>query len=261
MFETFRKLLDLLTPSERRRFYLLLGMIMVMGLAEMVSVASILPFLAVLADPGVIETSDRLAALYAAPRLRQHRERFLVFLGGAVFAGAVFGLLFSHLRPSTPSTASPSCAATRSAAACCCGYLHQPYTWFLNRHSAKLGATMLTEVNQVISQAMMPAMRMLSHGAVALFLVALLVVVQPLAALVLAVLLGGSYGLIYLGVRRQLARLGEARYAANQAALPASPARSWAASRTSSSWGSRRPTCAASRSRRWRWPNRRDAAR
>ena len=61
----------------------------------------------------------------------------------------------------------------------------------------------------------MPAMRLLSYGAVTLMLVVLLVAVQPKAALVLAVLLGGSYGLIYLGVRNRLARLGEARFEAN----------------------------------------------
>ena len=35
MIETYRKLLDLLSPRERRSFYLLLGMIVVMGLVQM----------------------------------------------------------------------------------------------------------------------------------------------------------------------------------------------------------------------------------
>ena len=30
------------------------------------------------------------------------------------------------------------------------GYLHQPYSWFLNRHSADLGKTILSEVSTVI---------------------------------------------------------------------------------------------------------------
>ena len=64
MLQTFRKLLDLMTPPERRRFYLLLGIIMVFGLAEMISVAAVLPFMAVLADPDIIETNHRLAAIY-----------------------------------------------------------------------------------------------------------------------------------------------------------------------------------------------------
>ena len=49
MFETFRKLLDLLTPAERRRGYLLMVLIVLEGLVQMVGIASILPLLAVLA--------------------------------------------------------------------------------------------------------------------------------------------------------------------------------------------------------------------
>ena len=44
------------------------------------------------------------------------------------------------------------------------GYLGQPYTWFLNRHSANLGANILMDVNKVIGQALMPAMRLSGPG-------------------------------------------------------------------------------------------------
>ena len=97
------------------------------------------------------------------------------------------------------------------------GYLGQPYAWFLNKHSAQLGANILTDVNKVVGQAMMPAMRLLSQGVMTLALIGLLVAVQPKAALVLALMLGGSYGLIYTVVRRRLNALGEARYKANHA--------------------------------------------
>ena len=36
------------------------------------------------------------------------------------------------------------------------GYLNQPYIWFLNRHSADLGKTILSEVGQVIGIALAP---------------------------------------------------------------------------------------------------------
>jgi hypothetical protein len=61
---SLRKILALLTPHERRRAALLLGMILVMAFLDMVGVASIMPFMAVLASPGVIETNPYLNALY-----------------------------------------------------------------------------------------------------------------------------------------------------------------------------------------------------
>jgi ABC-type multidrug transport system fused ATPase/permease subunit len=214
MLQTFAKFLDLMTPHERRRFYLLLVVIVVMGIVEMVSVASVLPFLAVLSNPEVIETNRHLAMVYHGLGFTDHRS-FLVFLGIAVFLLVVAGLLFSTVtqyaiyRFTFMRGYSISIRMLR-------GYLFQPYTWFLHRHSAELGTAVLSEVNQVIGQAMVPAMKLLAAAAVAVFVIGLLVLVRPAAALVAALVLGGSYSLIYLGVRRTLTRIGRQRYLANQ---------------------------------------------
>ena len=55
--QTFKKLLFFLTIHERKRAGLLLIMIMIMALLDMIGVASILPFIAVLTNPGLIETN------------------------------------------------------------------------------------------------------------------------------------------------------------------------------------------------------------
>jgi ABC-type multidrug transport system fused ATPase/permease subunit len=219
MFETFRKLLDLLTPAERRRGYLLVGLIVLEGLVQMIGIASILPFLAVLANPEVIETNARLNALYTGLGF-ESPHRFLVFLGVAIFCLVFFGLLFrtfTHYAIYRFVFLRGYAISSRLLA----GYLGQPYGWFLNQHSAQLGANILADVQKVVGQALMPAMRLMSHGVVTLALIGLLVAVQPKAALVLAVMLGGSYGLIYAGVRRRLHTLGEARYLANHARFQA----------------------------------------
>jgi ABC-type multidrug transport system fused ATPase/permease subunit len=214
MLQTFTKFLDLMTPPEHRRFYLLLAMIVVMGVVEMVSVASVFPFLAVLADPQVIETNRHLAMVYDGLGFTDHRW-FLIFLGVAVFVLVVTGLLFSTVtqyaifRFTFMRGYSISTRMLR-------GYLFQPYTWFLHRHSAELGATVLGEVGQVINQAMVPAMKLLAQAAVAVFVIGLLILVRPTAAIVAALVLGGSYALIYVGVRRTLTHIGRERYVANQ---------------------------------------------
>ena len=214
MLATYRKLLDLMTPAERRRFYGILGIITFSGLAEMLSVAAILPFMAVLADPDILERSRRLAAVYHGLGFTS-RESFLVFLGVGVFAVVVFGLLFSTLTQYIIYRFSDMRGYTIGSRLLR-GYLFQPYTWFLNRHSSTLGANVLSEVANVISQAMLPAMNMLPQAVVAVFLIALLVAVKPLAALVAATLIVGAYSLIYLWVRQRLAYLGRERQRTNR---------------------------------------------
>lgn len=91
-----KKILDLLSPTERRRGYLLLAMITVMALLEVVGVASIMPFMSVLADPEVVETNAHLNAVYTALGFEEPRT-FLFFLGWVVFAALVLSIGFKAL--------------------------------------------------------------------------------------------------------------------------------------------------------------------
>ena len=54
--QNFKKLIFLLTPHERKYAILLLVMLIIMAFLEMAGVASILPFIAVLSNPDLIET-------------------------------------------------------------------------------------------------------------------------------------------------------------------------------------------------------------
>ncbi len=214
MLETYRKLLDLLTPRERRRFYVLMVLILCMGFAQSIGVAALLPFLAVLANPEVIRTNETLAAVYAFFGFTTDRG-FLIFLGVGVLIVLVLSLGFKAVTQYWTFRFGTMRGYTISLRLLQ-GYLQQPYAWFLDRHSADLGTRILMDVNKAVGQALLPAMKVLSHAAVTIFLVGLLIVVEPVAAVVLAVLLGGSYVLVYFGVRRKLTRVGLRRHEANE---------------------------------------------
>ena len=55
--KSFKKLLLLLSPHERKQAVLLLVMITFMALLDTIGVASIFPFMAVLTNQGLIETN------------------------------------------------------------------------------------------------------------------------------------------------------------------------------------------------------------
>ena len=55
--KTLKKLLFLLSPNEQRSAFLLLFLILIMALLDMIGVASVLPFIAVLTNPGLLETN------------------------------------------------------------------------------------------------------------------------------------------------------------------------------------------------------------
>jgi ABC-type multidrug transport system fused ATPase/permease subunit len=209
-----KKILGLLTSRERRQGYMLLGMIIFMALLETGGVASILPFMSVLANPEVVKSNVYLATVYNYLEFEEP-QAFLFFLGIVVFTVLVVSvafkalttyavLRFAHMRNYSLSK--------RVVAS----YLRQPYEWFLNRHSADLGKTVLSEVFQVVNGVLIPMMQLIAHGAVALALIVLLIVVDPKLAVFVALVLGGAYGVIYLLLRHYLVRIGKDRVKANR---------------------------------------------
>jgi len=202
----FRRIFDVLTPTERRRFLQLMALLFGVGVVEAVGVAGVLPFVAIASDPSLLESQPTLAALAGAIE----PGRFLALSGLALFAVIVIGLAFKAfafhaLFRFTGMRA--QALATRLMQ----GYLGQDYAWFLDRNAAQLGRMLLVETDRVMQRVIVPAARLVANAAIVLAISALLVAVQPVAAAAAAAILGVAYGAVYLAVRGPLRRCGAAQ--------------------------------------------------
>jgi ABC-type multidrug transport system fused ATPase/permease subunit len=206
--------LVLLDARERRQFWLLLVMVLIMGLIDMLGVASIVPFLTLLRRPEIIFDNAHLFYIYESLNF-QDPKGFVLWFGFAVFGFFIFGQFFksatiyaltrfSHLRGYSISRRLLG------------RYLSRPYAWFLHRNTADLGKSILSEVDKAVTGVIVPAMRILAYGAVTVFLVALLFIMNPLVTLCGTLLVGGSYVLVFMFVRRYLGNLGVERVRANE---------------------------------------------
>ena len=214
MLTTFRRLLDLFSARERRQFWLLCILIFFMGLLELIGVASILPFLEVLSNPESIENRPIISNFYTIIGFQSHYY-FLIFLGLFTFLFILLGALVK----SFVTYALYRFARMREYSISCrllAVYLRQPYAWFLGRHSADLGKTVLSEVANMSSGVMVPAMRLLAFGTIAVMLIGLLCIVHPVAALAGALIVGGGYLVVFLITRSYLSWIGADRLKANQ---------------------------------------------
>ena len=95
-------------------------------------------------------------------------------------------------------------------------YLYQPYSWFLNRHSADLGKTILEEVSQVVGNGIKPLMELIAKGFVSIAIITLLVLTDVKLALIVGIFFGGVYCLIYYFAGSYLNRIGKGRLESNQ---------------------------------------------
>jgi len=210
---TYRRLLDLLDRRERRRFWLLCGMIFIMGGLELAGIASILPFLTVLSQPTVVETNPIFGSIYQYMGFSTINH-YLLFLGICTFFFILFGAAFKSLTIYALNRFSRMREYSISSRMLGV-YLRQPYVWFLNRHSAELGKAVLSETEKVVTGVLVPALRILAYGTITVMLAVFLLAAEPIATLVGALVIGGGYVTVFVIARRYLSVIGSERLRAN----------------------------------------------
>ena len=173
------------------------------ALFEVIGVASIMPFIAVLVDPTIVETNRVLASTYEALGF-ETTQSFLFFLGTVVLTLLIVSLSCRALGIFLQLGSRPSRIHDRTASHC---QLSQPaYVWFLDQNSGELGKTILSEINIVINQAILPALIFVAQSTAALALLGLLVFMDPSLALTVGFVLGSAYVAIYLSAKMLLSR-------------------------------------------------------
>ena len=215
--QIFKKLLSLLTPHDHKRAALLLFMTFVMALLDMIGVASILPFITVMTNPGLIETNFILITMFKLSSIFgvENNQQFLFALGVFVFIVLVFSLTFKALTTYVQFrfvVMREYSIGKRLVE----GYLRQPYTWFLNRHSADLGKTVLSELSQVVIGGMYPLIELISKSMISIAILFLLIIADPKLALIVGISLTSIYGIIFYLIRNYLNLIGKKRLENNQ---------------------------------------------
>ena len=95
----YKKILYILSSDEKRQAIFLLFMILVMAFLDMLGVASILPFMAVLTNPELVETNSILNTAFNAAAVFgvETKNEFLFLLGFLVFFIIILSLAFKAL--------------------------------------------------------------------------------------------------------------------------------------------------------------------
>ena len=215
--QILKKLSFLLTIHERKNVIFLMGMVLVLAMLEMIGIVSILPFIAVLMSPELIDTNIVLNAAFNTSSLFgiETKNEFLFLLGIVVFLILITTLTFKFLTfyVQLRFTASLNYKLAKRFVE---GYLHQPYSWFLNRHSADLGKNILSEVSFVISQGVSPMIDFIKQSVVGLTIITMLFFVDPILTLIVGLTFSSAYGLIYLIIKKFMSHIGQSRLNANK---------------------------------------------
>jgi ABC-type multidrug transport system fused ATPase/permease subunit len=206
MRDILRKYVALLPARARRQVLWLCLLAALTGLLETAGVASILPFLTVLAQPQLAASDPRIAAvagLFGANRPSEVLAVLGVLALGVLVVTNAFAALVTLLMLRFANRQGHKLAARLFHL-----YLRQPYTFHLHRHSAELQRNVLMEVQRITVGALAPAVHMIARSFVIVFMLALLFVADARLAMVVAVVLGSGYLAVFGAAQRMLHAAG-----------------------------------------------------
>jgi len=201
-----RQLGYLLSPRERTQ-----GMILLCGLAlgalfEAVSISLVVPFIAVLKDPGLVLEAPIAQPLLSILHIRDPQV-LLIALGLGLIAAFVIksGYLLLLYRWLYRYIFAKQVALARQLMT---GYLSAPYTFHLQRNSAELIKVTTGTVQGFTTGFLASLLTILGELLVVVALIILLVIVNPTATLGAVLVLGVPAGLAYRAMQRRLAEFG-----------------------------------------------------
>ena len=215
--EIFKKLIFLLSFHERKQAALLFIMIFIMSIIDMLGVASIFPFIAVLTNPSIIETNIILNRMFQISTEFgvETSQEFLFFLGVLVFCIITISLSFKFLTIYAQSRFIYMREYSISKRLIE-GYLHQSYSWFLSQNSSDLGKTILSEVGTIVGSGIKPLILIIANTILVAVLILLIIVVDPQLALIIGLTFGLSYFSIFHFIHKYLDKIGVDRLKSNQ---------------------------------------------
>jgi ATP-binding cassette, subfamily B, bacterial PglK len=215
--QTLKKLFFLFNSYERKRAYLLLVMSFILAILETAGIASLIPFIAVLSNPEIVETNVLLNIAYTYLKIFgvTNVQNFLFFLGLIVFILLMtsfgFKVFLSYFQARFVGILEYSLSQRLVD-----GYLHQPYTWFLGRHGAEIGKNILSEISKIIIGGVVTSIDLINRSLVIIFILFLLIILDPKLAIISALTLGSSYVIITYLTNSFIKKLGIENFKSNE---------------------------------------------
>lgn len=213
-----KKIFYFLSAREKKIAVLLLFLSLVLAFIDLLSIVSIMPFIAVISNPSQIETNYFLNMMFkitgTVMGIKTHNE-FLFYLGILVFIFLIFSITFRalvfyalnrfvHMREYSISKLLIE------------SYLNQPYEWFLNRNSSEVGKSILSEVNTIVHQGLSPLIKLISQVIFTTIVIFFLLIIDYKLTLITFFIVSGAYYLINKITGRYLIRIGSERLKANE---------------------------------------------
>ncbi|ENU21835.1 hypothetical protein F993_03764 [Acinetobacter proteolyticus] len=206
MLKSLKQLWQILSPLDKRKVVYVLILVIGMAFIESAGVLSIMPFLAVLSNPDIVDSNYYLKMFYGFSN-SVNKQDFIIYLGCLsliIVVSSTFFKIVTQYAVNRFSSLQRHYFSTRLLKI----YLQQNYEFFIQRNSATLIKNILSEVDQLIWTMILPALTLMSYGMVLFAMIGILLLYDPVMAVSTAIVLILFYSVIYTLVKNKLTQIG-----------------------------------------------------
>lgn len=217
MIKTLPLLTAILSKRERIQAAGLLVLMFLSAFVDVIGVASLGPFLAVMANPGAAGGSGNYieVGLQISRYFGFNDSSLPIFLGAFSLFTLILSLFVKALTTFCYIKFAHSCEYR-----IVCSLLEKslaiPFVNMKNINSTNIGRNILSEAAIVVGNTLIPIMTFIAHAILSLLLIGLVFFTDPLVAVVVLIVIGGLYVVLSLIVGEKTKIIGKKRAEANK---------------------------------------------
>lgn len=202
MFKMIRQLFSLLDESQVRQFYILQLLVVVMAFTEILGIASIAPFMALVGDISLLEREGAIAKIYQYSGVSDPTQ-FLFYTGLAVLIMLAISTVISMYTTWKLSLYAAN-TGTEISDRLYRHYMQKDWLFHASSSSAHLTKQVASEAVRLTDGVIQPLLHMNAKVVLAFFISISILIYNPLIALSGLLIFAFAYILLYKLVRKQL---------------------------------------------------------
>ncbi len=207
MLKVIKQLFSLLTDNQLKQFYTLQVLVVIMAFTELLGIASIAPFMALVGDISILEKEGLFAELYRISSLNNPMD-FLFYTGLIVLVMLTFSTIVSMFTIWKLSIFGAR-IGTEIADRLYTYYMQQSWQFHASGSSAQLTKQVSTEAMRISSGIVQPLMQMNAKIVLALVISISIIIYDPIVAILGLSIFSLAYFTLYRLVRKKLVNNGQ----------------------------------------------------
>ncbi|MBU2023283.1 MAG: ABC transporter ATP-binding protein/permease [Gammaproteobacteria bacterium] len=161
MFSLGKEIFNLMSGNQKRRFYLLQSLVIFMTLSELIGIASIAPFMALVGNQDILHGDNILSRIYHLTNIN-NEQLFVIYIGMCVLLTLLISSLVSMYTTWKLSLFSTK-IGTEVASSLYVYYLNQNWLYHSENNSADLTKKIVNETDRMTMQIILPFMLLISR--------------------------------------------------------------------------------------------------